>query len=236
MLFDRTNLNSRPEDKTCSRINQYFFIKRGLIAIKYFACISRLKMVNRESEWGMLDKTNRKTFVGGCHKIRSIPLVNYLKKKLNPPCYQGKKNLSQHFEGWYFKIVDLSERHIYAIIPGVFINKTHEHSHAFIQVFDGSNGKACYHKFPIADFRASDTVFEIHIDSNYFSSDKIKLDLHNSALHLIGELSFNSLTPWPKTLFSPGIMGWYSWVPFMECYHGIVSMDHEIEGALVINN
>jgi hypothetical protein len=30
-------------------------------------------------------------------------------------------------------------------------------------------------------------------------------------------------------------MGWYAWVPFMECYHGIVSLDHEIQGALQVD-
>jgi hypothetical protein len=30
-------------------------------------------------------------------------------------------------------------------------------------------------------------------------------------------------------------MGPFSFVPFMECYHGIVSMDHSIEGQLNIN-
>lgn len=163
-------------------------------------------------------------------------MVKYFKKKRNPSCYQGKENPSQHFEGWYFKIIDPSERHNYAIIPGVFINKTNEHSHAFIQVFDGSSKKAYYQKFPITDFHSRDGTFEINIDSNYFSSNKIKLDIQNSALQLSGELSFSGLTPWPKTLVSPGIMGWYSWVPFMECYHGIVSLDHKIEGALAINN
>jgi hypothetical protein len=31
---------------------------------------------------------------------------------------------------------------------------------------------------------------------------------------------------------SPGAMGWFAWVPLMECYHGVVSMDHRIEGRL----
>lgn len=234
--FAIINLNMQLQDRIINRINQYFFDRCGLIRIKNFACISRLKMVNRESEWGLLNKNYRKTFVSGCHKIWSMPLIKYFKKKRNPPWYQGKKNPSQHFEGWYYKIVDQSEGHVYAIIPGVFINKTHEHSHAFIQVFDGRTGEACYHKFPITEFRASDAAFEIHIDSNYFSSNKIKLDLQNSTLQLSGELNFNDLTPWPKTLISPGIMGWYTWAPFMECYHGIVSLDHEIEGTLAINN
>jgi hypothetical protein len=62
------------------------------------------------------------------------------------------------------------------------------------------------------------------------------LDIHTDELDMRGKLTFDHLTPWPKSIVSPGIMGWYTWVPFMECYHGIVSLDHEIQGSLVINN
>jgi hypothetical protein len=48
-------------------------------------------------------------------------------------------------------------------------------------------------------------------------------------------LKFISPKSWPVTLISPGIMGWYAWMPFMECYHGVVSLDHVIEGALDID-
>jgi len=41
---------------------------------------------------------------------------------------------------------------------------------------------------------------------------------------------------WPNSWYSPGIMGPYAFIPFMECYHGILSMDHIIEGQLEINN
>jgi hypothetical protein len=27
-------------------------------------------------------------------------------------------------------------------------------------------------------------------------------------------------------------MGWYAWVPFMECYHGVLSFDHGLAGTL----
>jgi tocopherol cyclase len=37
------------------------------------------------------------------------------------------------------------------------------------------------------------------------------------------------------TLKSPGIMGWYAYVPFMECYHGVISMMHSLEGYIDIN-
>jgi hypothetical protein len=36
-----------------------------------------------------------------------------------------------------------------------------------------------------------------------------------------GDVRFTDTQPWPKMLGAPGIMGWYSFVPFMECKHGV---------------
>ena len=41
--------------------------------------------------------------------------------------------------------------------------------------------------------------------------------------------------PWPVKLLSPGVMGWYAFVPGMDCYHGILSMDHAVEGFIVVD-
>jgi hypothetical protein len=51
-----------------------------------------------------------------------------------------------------------------------------------------------------------------------------------------GEVNFDNLTPWSSSLLSPGIMGPFSFVPFMECYHGILSMNHCITGEVVFND
>lgn len=53
---------------------------------------------------------------------------------------------------------------------------------------------------------------------------------------LKGELNFSGNVPWPKPFYSPGIMGPFAFIPFMECYHGIVSMDHKITGTLKKDN
>jgi hypothetical protein len=29
-------------------------------------------------------------------------------------------------------------------------------------------------------------------------------------------------------------MGWFAYIPFMECYHGVLSLDHSVEGRLTI--
>ena len=31
-------------------------------------------------------------------------------------------------------------------------------------------------------------------------------------------------------------MGWYYKVPFMECYHGVVSLNHDLKGEIKVNN
>ena len=57
-----------------------------------------------------------------------------------------------------------------------------------------------------------------------------------SALALYDLPCWKTYLPWPcvmaKKWYSPGIMGPFSFAPFMECYHGIVSMGHRIEGNL----
>jgi len=145
----------------------------------------------------------------------------------NPDHYQGWGRTHRYFEGWYFKVVSPDEQHAMAFIPGISMGEDGQ-QHAFIQVMDGKACKAEYHRFDIREFRPSAHSFEIWIGNNYFSAEKIILDLPE----ISGEIRFKNPNPWPKMLGAPGIMGWYSFVPFMECNHGIVSLHHELEGEL----
>jgi len=155
--------------------------------------------------------------------------INKLKALFNPERYHGWGKKRTYFEGWYYKIVNADETKAFAIIPGVAFGESGD-SHSFIQVLDGKNLSAEYHKFSIDEFNADSDSFRVDLAGNIFSSDKIVLKLDN----LNGELSFSGNVPWPSSYFSPGIMGPYSFVPFMECYHGILSMDHTISGKLII--
>lgn len=44
------------------------------------------------------------------------------------------------------------------------------------------------------------------------------------------------IIPLSRSLLFPGIMGIFSYIPFLQTYHGIVSMNHQIKGKLVLNN
>jgi len=86
-------------------------------------------------------------------------------------------------------------------------------------------------KFPCADFRADDRRFAIEIGNNRFDDSHLDLALDAPECQLAGEIHLGSLNPWPVTAFSPGVMGWYAWVPGMECYHGVLSFSHALEGG-----
>ena len=155
--------------------------------------------------------------------------INRWRATWNPDMYHGWGKTHRYFEGWYFKIVDNTEGYALAFIPGISYSQSGE-AHAFIQVLDGKQLRTAYHRFDVADFKPDDQQFSLQIADNQFSTNSIKLNLPD----IQGELFFKNPTPWVKMLGAPGIMGWYSFVPLMECYHGIVSLDHSIEGSLTI--
>jgi tocopherol cyclase len=163
------------------------------------------------------------------------PMLN-LMKVWKPEVYQGKQHPKKYFEGWYFKIVSKDENSMYALIPGVSYGIDGSIPHSFIQLIDGTNCKSLYQTYDIEDFHYSTDDFRIWIGPNYFSSREVNIDLAADNLSLKGKLKFENAAPWPVSPFSPGIMGWYAFVPFMECYHGVISMKHDISGSLSINN
>jgi tocopherol cyclase len=154
---------------------------------------------------------------------------------LNPDGYHGFGRRGPFFEGWYYKLINKMGDQRWTIIPGVYIGKKAEDSHCFIQVMNGVTGKAYYINYPSNQFVPNKMGFHVSIGRNEFSARQIHLVIENDELDLCGDLTFDNLSLWPVTWQSPGIMGWYAWVPGMECYHGVVSLDHEIKGNLRIN-
>ena len=154
-------------------------------------------------------------------------------KILFPEIFQGEKHLNgktNYFEGWYFKLVTEDLESI-AFIPGISI--TPEESHAFIQINHESSFKNQYIKFPIESFKYSKEKFEISIDDNYFSAQEIRVNLKD--LKIVGNITFGNIRGIEKNLFSPGIMGPFTFTPFMECNHGLINMNSESSGSLKID-
>lgn len=144
--------------------------------------------------------------------------------------YQGWGINRTYFEGWYFKVVSADESRAFAFIPGISMNESGD-KQAFIQVLDGKRKTALFFAFDASAFRPDGRSFTVSIGNNFFSVNHIKLDLPSVS----GELAFTGTKEWPNPWYAPGIMGPYTFAPFMECNHGIVSLDHSISGSLEIN-
>ena len=151
---------------------------------------------------------------------------------LTPGIYHGFAKKPPFFEGWYYKLVSADEKHKLAIIPGVILG---ENEHSFVQVLDGVSGTTAYHRFPRQDFKTQGHRFSFEVENNQFDDRHLHLSLDNPQSQLSGEVQFGPLNPWPVTWFSPGVMGWYAWVPGMECYHGVLSFAHSLQGTLTLN-
>ena len=157
-------------------------------------------------------------------------MIRKIQALFNPEQFQGWYKNKRYFEGWYYKIVDASEQYAFAFIPGINMDNDGNKS-AFIQVLDGKKKKSKFHKFRYDCFLARPGKLDIRIEDNRFTADRVFLNLPE----IKGEFEFTGNVPWPSPLYAPGIMGPYTFVPFMECYHGIVSMDHTIMGNLILN-
>lgn len=159
-----------------------------------------------------------------------------LKKVGNTSIFQGNRKKRNYFEGWYFKMVAPDGRAILSVIPGISLSEDGQTQHAFIQIINGITTETSYHRFPIEAFSYSRKTFAVRIGANYFSPDSLHLQIQDDSTTVQGTVTMHETTPYRSgRLLNPGIMGWYRFVPFMECYHGVVSLTHGLSGGLSVN-
>ena len=137
-----------------------------------------------------------------------------------------RRHRGSFFEGWYVKLVSADRSTRLALIPGVFLSDDGAIAEAFVQVLDGVTGATAYHRFDLADFAATTRGLDVRVGANRFTADGVRVDLPG----LRADVRFGPFAPWPVSVREPGAMGWYAWVPTMECYHGVVSLDHALAG------
>ena len=153
---------------------------------------------------------------------------------MHPEIFQGHLKKKKYFEGWFLKHCSADQGNVISIIPGIALNSNDPH--AFIQFIDGISGETHYFSYPVEEFQWDRKNFSIQIGPSRFSLEGISLNIANETVELSGKLTYRNPVRFPGSLFSPGIMGWYSYVPFMECYHGIVSANHDLSGKLIFNH
>jgi len=155
-------------------------------------------------------------------------------KIFNTEVFQGNFKKNRYFEGWYFKNVSSDTNSVYAFIPGVSLGG--KNSHSFIQIINGITGETHYISYDIKEFKWSKDNLWVQVGLSIFTDKFIDINIDDETISVKGRLEFSEIIKYPKTFTSPSIMGWYSYIPFMECNHGIVNVNHKLQGKLIINN
>lgn len=149
-----------------------------------------------------------------------------------PELYQGTDVRRRYFEGWYFKVADREGGHVLAVIPGVSFSEDGRRLQSFVQVIC-EGGATRFYSYEAAAFRfARRPPFWVSVGDSMFTGHGMRLELGDGEIR--GFVGFGPWSPWPVTVTAPGIMGWYRYVPRMECYHAVLSMDHDVYGALTV--
>lgn len=161
--------------------------------------------------------------------------MNKLFLMKHPDLFQGEKNLSNnknYFEGWYFK--NTNKDNGISFIPGINIDGNLKES--FIQVI--TNTSSYFIKYDINDFKFNFDPFYIRVGDNYFSKDAVHVNIKDASqdLNIVGDIYYINNKNISTNMLNPNIMGPFSYIPFMECNHAILSMKNEANGLMYINN
>ncbi len=171
-------------------------------------------------------------------------MSSWLQRIKQPILFQGVNKQTNYFEGWYFKQVSADLKTVFSVIPGISLND--EDPHAFIQTIlyqEGQGLSTGYHRFETSAFQYKESPFALSIGANRFTEKGFTLSLkseldqalkapHKTALET--SLSFGALKPIQTSWLMPNVMGFFAYLSFMECYHGLVSMRHEVSGTLEV--
>jgi len=148
----------------------------------------------------------------------------------SPESFQGKRRKHHYFEGWYFKHSGGRAAGVWSLIPGVATGDGTEAGYSFIQVIEGRTGRSWWFQFPLESFAAAESGLDIRIGDNHFSRQGIRFDLDDGQSRISGEFSYGPFSEFRFPFWSPGVMGPFTFVPGMECNHGLVSLHHRVKG------
>jgi len=126
--------------------------------------------------------------------------------------------MNARFEGWYYK--HQANGKTLALIPGKSTDS------AFVQVV--TDDRAYNIPYSLDEYSVDGDI--LRVGNNTFSKSGVTLDIQHPELTLIGEIKYSNLTP-----IHGDIMGPFRFFP-MECRHGIVSMNHSLDGAVTLND
>lgn len=138
--------------------------------------------------------------------------------------YHDKGGRGPYFEGWYLKHQGMEGS--FAVIPAYHRDRKGES--ASIQVV--TPGESRMFTFPASAFRAWPGRFQVRVGDNWFSREGLHLELEEPGFSLRGDLQYGLFHA-----LGSDIMGPFRYVPGLPCVHGVLSMEHQVDGMVSFN-
>lgn len=164
-----------------------------------------------------------------------------LNKIKHPVLFQGNLDKKKYFEGWYYKQVTADQKTSLSFIPAVSLNP--EDPHSFVQYIlvqrddeELTQTRTGYLPYPVSSFSYSTDPFSVTIASSVFTEKSVSVELEDEGQHIKGELALGDSHPIQRSVLHPNIMGVFAYIPHMQCYHGVISMKHSLEGTVRVND
>ena len=139
--------------------------------------------------------------------------------------FHGDRKHGAFFEGWYLK--HQKDGRMLALIPACHRDRQGRPS-VSLQVVTGE--RAWSMDVPLSQFRVARNRFAVAVGGSRFTEAGVVLDVEGEDLRLTGELRYGPFQP-----LESDIMGPFRLIPGLQCHHGILSLSHRVEGAVVLN-
>ena len=127
-----------------------------------------------------------------------------------------------YFKGWYFKCCNKDKT--IAFIPAY--HRVGRKVTASLQIITDDQ-VFC---IPFPSLQYQEKPLSVRIGDCFFGQKGIRLNIRKKDLCIKGVLRFSHFSP-----IQYDIMGWFRWIPFMQCRHSVYSMEHDIEGWVEMN-
>ena len=101
-----------------------------------------------------------------------------------------------------------------------------------------TNNRSYFVDYKIKDFEFKENPFCIRIGKNHFSKEGININIEDESqkLKICGKIEYSNHKNIKTNILAPNIMGPFSYIPFMECNHAIISMQNTINGYIKIKD
>lgn len=139
--------------------------------------------------------------------------------------FHGHKKKYPYFEGWYLKHQN-GEQTI-ALIPAVHADESGEWSASIQMITEEGSWQF---RYPIEECQISRREFKVKIGQSFFTEKGMYVDLKNEEIQVAGCVRYGHFHR-----LKSDIMGYFRFLPFLQCSHDVISMAHHLTGTLTVN-